>query len=274
MSGDHERTCGKRTTRRTYLRRSAASVAASAITTGVLGSTGADARADRFGSEADPTPVTGPTRITEPGEYVLTRDVTVAEGELCIVVDVAAVDFDGGGHTIAGGDPAVLVLDHEVVVRSLTVADSRSGVVFDSVRGGTVVDTTVTSPRLSGIEVSATSNSTVRRTTVTDATTGLVCFEADRNLLSGNTVTGCERSGIDLLDSTANLIAENVSTGNDEHGLALTNSEGNVVRGNSLPENGLGPCSVVDSSANLFEGNDPVCDGEGEGTDASPGPLV
>jgi parallel beta-helix repeat protein len=273
MSGDHDRNREQRANRRTYLRRAAAVIGVSGSGVVAIG-TGRTGRAARHGSGTDRTAITAPTRITEPGEYVLTGDLEVPEEDLGIVVDVDGVDLDGGGHTITGGRPAVLVFDHDVVVRDLTVADSRFGIVLDGTRNGTVVDTTVVNPELGGIQLSATSNTTVRRNTITDATTGLVCFEADRNLLAENVVTGCERSGIDLLDSTVNVVSENVSIRNGEHGLLLTNAEENAILGNVVQDNGFGPCSAVDSSENVFEGNDPECDGEDAGTDATPGPLV
>lgn len=100
--------------------------------------------------QVDATPIDGCEEITEPGRYVLTRNVTNDLGtrtsQNCVWINASDVVFEGNGHRIDGigvtdsigvyvGSPAQ---QENVTVRNLTVSDWHKGIWHRGVRDGTV----------------------------------------------------------------------------------------------------------------------------------------
>ena len=193
------------------------------------------------------------TVIDEPGEYVLTTDITDSEEDACIEIQASNVTLDGDGHTVDGVDadtgdtpnttagvlPAGgegLSNPNEVTIRDLTVTDWGSGIYFDS---GSYVEADV-------IDVQARSN-----------VQGLTTIESEVSITESNFSDNEVGINIDffssatIADTTANdngyagiysndayVEARNVTTNNNEVGMVavVANIEviDSVANGNEI----------------------------------------
>jgi hypothetical protein len=157
-------------------------------------------------SGANTTPIDGCETITEPGRYVLTRNIVNNLGtrtsQNCVWINASDVVFEGGGHRIDGigvtdstgvyvGSPSSL---ENVTVRNLTVSDWHKGVWHRGVRNGTLEDVNATNNTIGlGIE-----NATGTRVIDSEASENLVGIRVtdstlavlDDNTLEDNYGTG------------------------------------------------------------------------------------
>ncbi|AGN01318.1 periplasmic copper-binding protein [Salinarchaeum sp. Harcht-Bsk1] len=78
-----------------------------------------------WGTRGDPTVVEGCTTIDEPGYYVLGRDVSTCDREVCIEITADDVLLDGRGHAVEGDfeGVGVRVTGDDAVVRDLAVVE-------------------------------------------------------------------------------------------------------------------------------------------------------
>lgn len=80
---------------------------------------------------AGATEISGPTTITEPGDYVLTDDIDAARGPAALDVTVSDVTIDGQGHTVSNvGGECISVYRgaNDVTVKNVRVSGERKGV--------------------------------------------------------------------------------------------------------------------------------------------------
>ena len=81
------------------------------------------------------TPISGPTTITQPGHYYVTRDITAAPGSTwAIMIDADDVSIDLGGFTLSGDDTIgsaglfVQASRQRISISNGTVRDFAAGV--------------------------------------------------------------------------------------------------------------------------------------------------
>ena len=94
-------------------------------------------------ASAAPTEIDWCATITQPGEYVLTGDITNSNADTCIAIQASDVVLDGQGHTVDGVDnfPAdgVVVFGRDgatnVTVTNLTVTDWGTSIVYETMTG-------------------------------------------------------------------------------------------------------------------------------------------
>ncbi|WP_416841293.1 right-handed parallel beta-helix repeat-containing protein [Haloferax sp. DFSO52] len=199
-------------TRRTVLERGAIA--------GIVASLGlASASGTVAAKKNNAVPITGPTTITAPGYYVLTRDI-VGEGSITVEPGVNDVTIDGQRHTLsgdgtettgiyAGQDPDGPVTEN-VVVKNIHVTDfTRSGIDFQQVDGGQIKNATFTNCGFWALEwinvvgvtvencrfsenggvafaFDACDDATFARNRITDNGTGLIFSEGSFNLTVEN----------------------------------------------------------------------------------------
>ncbi|ELZ26300.1 hypothetical protein C474_21426 [Halogeometricum pallidum JCM 14848] len=80
---------------------------------------------------AGATEISGPTTITEPGDYVLTDDIDAARGPAALDITVSDVTVDGQGHTVSNvGGECISVYRgaNDVTVKNVRVSGERKGV--------------------------------------------------------------------------------------------------------------------------------------------------
>ena len=94
-------------------------------------------------ASAAPMEIDSCTTITQPGEYVLTEDITNSNADTCIAIQASDVVLDGQGHTVDGVDDfsadGVVVFGRDgatnVTVTNLTVTDWGTGIVYETTTG-------------------------------------------------------------------------------------------------------------------------------------------
>ncbi|WP_191967046.1 MULTISPECIES: nitrous oxide reductase family maturation protein NosD [Haloferax] len=156
--GSERSTQNRGLSRRDVLRRGAVATALAGLgLSGVAGSAAAGGDGGG-GVPSDAIPIDGPTEITEPGYYVLTKDIVVNNPMTVIVVKegVPDVTIDGHGHTIKGpgknvyqstGIRAGLYLSDDTLnctVKNLIVTGFETGIEYSDNRNGTISHVKIT----------------------------------------------------------------------------------------------------------------------------------
>lgn len=249
--------------RRTFLRGSAL-VVGSAVFSGQASGTEHD-------GDGPVREIDSCTEITEPGHYVLRRDLE-ASGT-CISIDADDVLLDGAGHTVSGSGTGISVGDYEfpgfsnVTIENLTITGFWEGIYFANTFDSQIRNVTVEqcsyglwfdqsdtndiresefSNNDQAIHVTETSTGNVfRSNTVTNNGGGIGIHDAGTDTqLIGNTVTDNARNGIYIANfSNGCRVIDNVSKNNGGHGFEVTDEvtnvrlEGNLAQGNG--ENGI-----------------------------------
>ena len=180
---------------------------------------------------AAPVVISGPTVITAPGTYILTRDIVSSSAVRCIDIRATNVVFDGQGHTISGsGKPGT------------------SGVYVGKVPspGSVTIKRVKVKNWDQGITISSTIGNSIERCTAIGNTQGITLKFA-----SGTTITGCTashntRMGLDLHDSHKAVMTGNTLIGN-AGGIGLLTSHGATISANRITNNTWG---VVAESSN------------------------
>ena len=203
-----------------------------ALTT-VIAGIGAGVVSAQTGS---PTPIDSCGTIDEPGEYVLTTNVTNTSADPCIAITASDVVFDGGGHTLAGnrsnygvrvdnGD----VPQSNVTVRNVAADNWVRAISFVNATGGVVENSTATGS-IEGYLVQESTNVVVRHNYAYDNALGIHVRNAERNLVTRN-VANENKWGIHLeYRARQNRIVENVARNNSNQDLmARQDSTANVV---------------------------------------------
>jgi parallel beta-helix repeat protein len=174
-----------------------------------------------------PTQINSCTTITQPGEYVLTADITDANADTCIDIRASDVVFDGRGHTVDGvhGVISVGVLSSSnanVTVADLLVTDWRRGIKFEDADRG----------RITGVTARSNGNGNSRFGGIA------LTFDSDNNTLSGTVVAGNNGSGVYLEEASDNTLTDTTARSNADEGMAFgdfslrTTLTDNTVRDN------------------------------------------
>lgn len=195
--------------------------------------------------------VNGPTVISSPGTYVLTKDIS-GGGSPAIWIQSSDVIFDGNGHTIDGtgasGSFGILVNGRDglsrVTVKNVKLTDWHYGLYFKGVSNGQISGVTASHNNNAGICLAYSSNNQVTGCTSTGNEHGiLLSFASSYNTLSGNTASSNTDSGVyvastssTVYDTTGNQINGNTLDGNYQ-GVYVVFSNGNSFSDNSINHN-------------------------------------
>lgn len=277
------------TSRRTYLRTAGTAVGAVAFASGTA-LAGCDDKNDQVegipteevpdGVDQPETEIDEPTVITEPGNYLLTEDISVTSGN-GIVIASDNVTLDGGGQTISGcnsGTGIFATLSTNIFVRNVTIEGFGTGVFYFEVFDSTLAEATVTD----GIRLDDAARNTIRDcelqnsslsfsddctrnsifdNTISDAPeSGINLSDAPENVFVRNSVSGSDRSGFITEFDGRHILAQNEFIKNDSFGVDLQDTTDNLVTANDLSDNAEGPCNVDNPDENVFLGNDPECE--------------
>lgn len=234
--------------------------------------------------------ITGPTVITEPGEYRLANDIVNSDAPACIDIVTSGVTIDGRGHLIDGvrapgsvgirdswspgadasnGGATIIenvrftdwgsaVWLHKVVGRSIqrcTFEENGVGVDAD-VTDGAVVSSCTFTRNGDGVGLSGASNAVVRDNTFSANTRGIVvgallrCYAVT---ISSNVIDGSTDAGI-LIDWTGAsvTIRENRITNSGRVGIDLGDFPGIVITDNYLSNSNNVDVDTVVTPANTW----------------------
>ena len=228
---------------------------------------------DAVGLQATPagdaTPIDSCTALTEPGRYVLDRDLVDRNASTCIAIRSSDVVLDGTGHRIDGrgtfGTAGIVVGStgpgtetlSNVTVRDVTVTGWDDGVRFIGVAGGRLESATAADNRVGVTLLSA------RRVTVVDTVARSnrlrgfsLVEESANNTLRNDTAAGNDLFGFHLVEPG---VRNNTLVGNDasqnEYGFVLVGASDNELRRNEAGENRIAGIFLSSASGNVLEGN-------------------
>ena len=225
--------------------------------------------------------INGPVTITEPGSYVVTRnigDATACPGgatAITINADNVRLDLNGftlasgsytvesngdgveifGGNLIAGDEGVLTVRGDNFVVRDVSFSAHDDNLVYLLGHNGLFAGNVLSSvssigSAFEGITVSG-NGITVRDNVVRDAGQGIGVYGQGNQILR-NTITGCI-TGI-FVRAKYNSIDGNVVTGNSSFGILVReDAEGNVYRGNMVRGNDGTDCTGTASGGDVCD---------------------
>lgn len=174
------------------------------------------------------------TTIDEPGEYVLTSDVSNSGADACIHISASDVVLDGGGHTVDGVDRrwtyGVLVrgpgTPSNVTVTNVVTTDWWAGIQYQGVTNGRITDAAADNNVLLGIQLGETTDTLVANTSV--ASNGAGVDRAYRG------------DGIRVRNGSGNTLRDVVVEDNDLMGIRLLSTARNTVRDATSRRNRFG----------------------------------
>ena len=230
------------------------------------------------GNGRDVTRVRECTRIDDPGQYVLTRDLRNVDDRVCLQVRASDVTLDGDGHRIDGVDDADSVgvavgggdAIENVTVRDVGLSDWDAGLRASARGGESVTDVTVdgvasASNRGFGVHLADVDAGRVLNTIVrNNGASGLLLDEPGPDSAAvGVHAAGNDGYGIVVFDAPdGTVVRDSRATGNGGTGIATSNGDQDtVIRNNVVRANGGDGLSLSDSRdatvrGNVIRGND------------------
>ena len=208
-------------------------------------------------------PIFQPTTITQPGHYVLTRDIDIVlAGADGITIHSNNVDLDLNGHTISSSVPSHLIIVDDgfrsIKIRGGKLNGGGYGIRLHSLGapGDISIEHVIIENSGTGIDLSPVSWASIDSCTVTGATDqGIVVSAALGSFVSGR-------------------IADNIVLSPGSRGIFVSGMKGGEIRGNTVslaPGDGLlFQCqSSLACGGNLIRGN--IVNGSGaSGIDIGP----
>jgi len=217
----------------------------------------ASVTASRPSADEGRIPIFRQTTITQPGHYILTRDVQVTLGP-AIGISAGDVTIDLNGHLITGSDA------NSALITVLDVQNARVTIRNGRLSGGGNAIASLVKPglrlRVENVEIESTALQAI-----------LVL------LVNSVRITGCRMSGMGgdpavLVTGSSGApatgqVADNVITDVSGGGFTLVNFRGGVVRGNVIENFGVGAgftqgiildasgASSDDLGGNVIDGN-------------------
>ncbi len=224
---------------------------------------------------AKPIPITGPTVITNPGQYYIANTVTNSTAPVYIEVQTSGVVIDGKNKVIDGSDnpnsvgvkivsTAMSIVN--VVVKNMVLTDWGTGLWMTDVKDSLIDKVTVSSCTGNGILLQNSRGNTVQNSVLQDnGGCGMILFEqsnsntlqkitAQRNALDGirirvsnnnlvqnNKLLNNKGDGLNFNEQgNYNTVLKNTITGNADAGIVLYKSSDNQINQNTLKNNNNG----------------------------------
>ena len=197
-------------------------------------------------------PIWEPTTITEPGSYVLTRDIVAEAGSIPITILASDVDLDLAGFVISG---FVAIVAEDVNAISIhdgsLIGDSDGETLrLHNVTGFTIRRLFVRGLAEDAIEIGGASTGTIEDCVIRGAP---IAIWSSGIVVKNNHVSAAH-NGISV-DGDKCTIRNNVLTDNVGFGLKLSGNDnlyrGNTVRGNN---GGVGdPCNGTSSGGDFCD---------------------
>ena len=202
-----------------------------------------------------------PVTITEPGSYVVTRNIVGTSSNPVVRIASSNVQVDLGGFTFrTGGYGAGVIAENveSIVVENGNIIQEQgeNGIGFYSVRHFSIRHLVVTKTDFSaggGILLSNCENGTVEYNTVGGAFEGPLWISGSRNVIARHNVlsnTDCE-AGV-YLGGDALTLADNLL---DACSSIHVSGSGNKIVNNDVRSHSWYPAITVNGSRNRIEGN-------------------
>ena len=234
-------------------------------------------------------PVSGPTTISTPGHYIVTRDIAVSSGTV-ITINTTHVTLDLNGHTISSTSTAGNLIDIQSTADLLTIRNGRLYGGANGIGANSTVGLTISMDHLEidgcaerGIYLNGAADVDLLQSNLINNPGGIHVAGVGSNPVTGrfvgntigggvycltvmtprdvqvvdNVVTYCGQQGMQLggggvANLGGNLVKDNVVAGSGI-GINLYSGTGNQVLGNVLRLNGIG--IDVQTGSNRIAGN-------------------
>ena len=179
------------------------------------------------------------TYISEPGEYVLSQDITTTTYlHSCIKICVSDVIFNGNGFSIDGNGYIGVAIPfanssmspYNVTVKNLTITGWSQGISIGfSSNDNYIIGNNITNNNV-GIDVLGSGNNLIVRNYISNNNLGIDVLGSDNNLIVSNNISN-NNLGVYVDDSDNNLIvSNNISNNNsiDDVGIYVDGSDNQI----------------------------------------------
>ena len=193
-----------------------------------------------FSNPQNPNQITGPVKITTPGTYTLTKDITSLTGQIGIEIASSNVVIEGNGHTLDGTDKAnsIGVSVHSssgalsgVTIRNLIVTDWQDGIKYENAKGRVEL-VTARSNTANGIMLNTGAEGSVITGCTAESNADGISVSYGPNVeITGCTARSNSGDGIYLFASNSARVTGVISEGNLKSGIALLGSTSNRISG-------------------------------------------
>lgn len=184
---------------------------------------------------ADPIEIDECTTISEPGEYVLTDDLT-AEGD-CLGLYNSDITLDGNGYTISGDGTGIgISAEGSPVVRDLTIENFETGCYSFLPSNDITFENTVVSDTAVGIDGDPRTNISIRDSIIKDNDIGVGPTEGLNITITESTLSGNESA---VSTGLGNFMEVENSTVRD-NGTGIEAGEGTFVDNTITSNDGYG----------------------------------
>ncbi|MDD1724681.1 MAG: right-handed parallel beta-helix repeat-containing protein, partial [Methanospirillum sp.] len=143
---------------------------------------------------AGSVPVYSPAEITEPGYYVLKRDIDGGTKNNIFTIKTSGVTFDGGGNTIRGtpnGFTTAVYVDggvalHDITIKNLTVEGIDTGVWLFKADNGKITGCTFRNMKNLGLRLDQSHQNEISGNTFDQNNMGIGIFQSNGNIIYNN----------------------------------------------------------------------------------------
>ena len=219
-------------------------------------------------------PIFERTVITEPGKYILTRDIPQGSG---VAIEVASgidhVDIDLNGFTVYGnpvGGPGTYAITANTVGSNVTIHNGHINAlggfgIYVRAEKAVLEDLQVTLSSVSlGVQVfgvSPTSSAVVRRNSVQGGNGQCLLFgnfipgQTYTGSIESNVLVGCGADGLQILAGAGLSVRNNRIKGCNQDGISITGCDGCLFTDNTIE--GCGSDGIVADTVrgSTFQGN-------------------
>jgi parallel beta-helix repeat protein len=205
---------------------------------------------------ADSIEITDCTTIDEPGEYVLSDDLS-SSTDYCLLIYAEDVTIDGQGHTLSGdGTGKGIVVDADgLTVRNLTVTNFEDGIYSTDIGGHkTTLEDSVVTANETGVELTRVSEFDVDNSIITDNGTGIADTAGSQIAVAQSTLTRNNTAvstsfgnSVELSKSSITENGRGILTGEGEfRDSTIAHNDGNGISLIGFPQgSGLGSATIV-----------------------------
>jgi len=212
--------------------------------------------------------------VTSPGLHEVNSSISNSTASSCIDITASDVVLEGNGNSIDGVDQdgssfGIDVFSQtNVTVRNLTVTNWETGVQYDDVDDGNIIDVNAITNDFEGIALLSSDNNDVTANNVTGTNFDGIFLDSssNNNNVTNNDANGNGRDGIRLDSSNGNNVTENDASGNDADGIVLvSSSDDNDITANNASGNTDG-IDLTSSDGNNVTANE-ASDNDDDGID-------
>lgn len=214
------------------------------------------------GGGADAINISSCTTISEPGTYVLNKNIIDSGASSCINITSSNVVFDGAYNLIDGKDiwntHGVYVYNStkglkNITIQNLEVTDWGDGINYRNALNGSINNITANSDILFGINLSYSSNNNLLiDNKISYNGNGIQLWNSNNNELRNNNVSSNNLNNIYLMGSSNNRLNGNTALNSIWGIILFFGNFNNIISGNTVLGNNYGVYLHSSSSNTIY----------------------